>query len=132
MEECDEYPAATAALMRIDRKQQRITNQVLLAELFLTGFKLNLNHQASLDSHQWILNVVTDPGNVHSICVRHDVDAIVWQPQLPLEKRDEAGDGVDFDWNCKHIATFPALGYVQASKERKKFTLSSPGGEFKS
>jgi hypothetical protein len=29
-------------------------------------------------------------------------------------------------WNCHHIGTLQALGYIQASKEQRKFTVCSP------
>jgi len=50
-------------------------------------------------------------------CLRHDVDALVWQPSTNKEKTDNY-------WN--HIGTFDALGYVQASKEDRKFSTCSP------
>lgn len=45
-------------------------------------------------------------------CVRHDVDALLWQPK-------EISSAAEFP--CQHIGTLNALGYVQASKTDKKF-----------
>lgn len=51
------------------------------------------------------------------MCLRHDVDGLLWQPDSKLEK------GVA-PW--KHTATFNAFGYVQASKQTRKFTTCPP------
>lgn len=48
-------------------------------------------------------------------CLRHDVDALLWQPH---------SDQPENMW--EHIATFNALGYVQASKQDKKFMVCAP------
>lgn len=54
------------------------------------------------------------------MCVRHDVDGLVWQPPV--------FDKLNFDaWKLEHIGTFSALGYVQASKQQRKFTVCAPG-----
>lgn len=63
--------------------------------------------------------IFTSPGakDLHPyFAVRHDVDAVVWQP---------IGGTA---WN--HVTTFNALGYVQASKEDRKFTVSPPSLKF--
>ena len=50
-------------------------------------------------------------GRPSALCLRHDVDGLVWQPQ---------------DSSFVHVGTYPALGYVQASKEQRRFTAASP------
>lgn len=50
-----------------------------------------------------------------SICLRHDVDGLLWQPLVQ--------NGV---LKFEHIDTFDALGYVQASKSQRRFTVCSP------
>jgi hypothetical protein len=55
---------------------------------------------------------------VPAICLRHDVDGCVWQLESPQENGH---------WPCTHIGTFPAFGYVQASKQQKKFCTCAPG-----
>ncbi len=50
------------------------------------------------------------------ICVRHDVDGLVWQPLIKQEGR----------LTFEHVDTFDALGYVQASKSQRRFTVSAP------
>ncbi|XP_043481476.1 nudC domain-containing protein 1 [Leptopilina heterotoma] len=48
------------------------------------------------------------------LCFRHDHDGCIWTTK---ESDDE-------NWNLEHIWTFPALGYVEASKTNKKFCIS--------
>lgn len=47
--------------------------------------------------------------------LRHDVDGCLWQP---------TGEGENF--SLKHVGTLSAFGYVQASKQQKKFSTCSP------
>ncbi|MED6269194.1 NudC domain-containing protein 1, partial [Characodon lateralis] len=69
----------------------------------------------NLGSHQYLFTIDVDPSKMPCLCLRHDVDALVWQP-----RPDRPGDM----W--EHIATFNALGYVQASKRDKKFATCAP------
>ena len=55
----------------------------------------------------------------HYFSLRHDVDAVVWQPCSSLTPPSSPR------WS--HLATFNALGYVQASKRERRFTTCSPG-----
>lgn len=66
-----------------------------------------------LSAHQLLFTVshIIPP----TFCLRHDVDGFVWQPKV-------VDDHLDFD----HVETFSALGYVQASKTQRKFTVASP------
>ncbi|XP_014786647.1 nudC domain-containing protein 1 [Octopus bimaculoides] len=101
LEDCDAYPDTQAMLVRID------------------GVKHEITHQAHLGSHQWLFNTFTDVEKAPAVCLRHDVDGLVWQ----------LGDDDSFDlatqpW--RHVATFNAFGYVQASKQQKKFSTCPP------
>ena len=73
--------------------------------------------QVHLGSNQWLLTVRTTADRPPAVCFRHDVDGLVWQPDPDTQPRH-------CPWT--HIATFNALGYVQASKTNKKFTGSAP------
>lgn len=64
-----------------------------------------------------MFNTILTAGCLPVFCLRHDVDALVWQPASNPEAAEKY-------WN--HIATFDALGYVQASKEDKKFSTCAP------
>ncbi|KAB0400796.1 hypothetical protein E2I00_014958 [Balaenoptera physalus] len=56
-----------------------------------------------------------DPKERPCFCLRHDVDALLWQPHSSNQ---------DDMW--EHIAIFNALGYVQASKRDKNFFACAP------
>jgi hypothetical protein len=51
------------------------------------------------------------------VCLRHDVDGIVWQP---------VQSSADSSPTWQHTGTFDAFGYVQASKQQRKFTMCDP------
>ena len=59
------------------------------------------------------------------VSIRHDVDAVVWQP---VGSRGGGGGGGGTVWT--HVTTFNALGYIQASKEDRKFTVAPPSLKF--
>lgn len=69
----------------------------------------------NLGSSQYLFTVAVNPSEMPCLCIRYDVDAIVLQPH-PEEPENT--------W--EHIATFNALGYVQASKRDKKFVSCPP------
>eukprot|EP00062_Callorhinchus_milii_P017061 gi/632969046/ref/XP_007900873.1/ PREDICTED: nudC domain-containing protein 1 [Callorhinchus milii] len=96
LEECDHFPEATSNLTRFD------------------GNTLKPTHVVNLGSNQYLFTAVVDPAEMPCLCLRHDVDALLWQP---YPKHENIWD---------HIATFNALGYVQASKTEKKFSTCAP------
>lgn len=55
--------------------------------------------QINLGSNQYLFSVVVDPREMPCFCLRHDVDALLWQPH---------SDQPENMW--EHIATFNALG----------------------
>nr|XP_019606197.1 PREDICTED: nudC domain-containing protein 1 isoform X2 [Rhinolophus sinicus] len=97
LEECDIFFEESSSLSRFD------------------GSTLKTTHVVNLGSNQYLFSVIVDPKEMPCFCLRHDVDALLWQPYS--SKRDDM-------W--EHIATFNALGYVQASKRDKKFFACSP------
>ena len=60
-------------------------------------------------------------GHPGYMCLRHDVDGVVWLPHACLTNSHSR-------WS--HVSTFHALGYVQASKRDKKFTTCPPNLKF--
>uniref|UniRef100_T1J4A4 NudC domain-containing protein 1 n=1 Tax=Strigamia maritima TaxID=126957 RepID=T1J4A4_STRMM len=70
----------------------------------------------NLSGNQWLFSVTLSPDKLPAFCTRHDVDGLIWQPD----------DGSSFS----HVLTLNALGYVQASKENRKFSTCSPNGAF--
>nr|CAG4638555.1 EOG090X08S2 [Cyclestheria hislopi] len=98
-EECDAFPADETYLFRLDGETRTVT------------------HKASLGSHQVLFITQLSPNMAPALCLRHNVDGLIWQPM---------GDELESAWNCLHTATFQALGYVQASKEQRKFSVCPP------
>ncbi|CAL8293176.1 unnamed protein product [Merluccius merluccius] len=97
LEDCDGFPEDSSSLTHFDGETLKPTQVV------------------NLGSHQYLFTVDVDPSEMPCLCLRHDVDALVWQPR-PGQP--------DAMW--EHIATFNALGYVQASKRDKKFSTCAP------
>jgi len=58
------------------------------------------------------------------MCLRHDVDGIIWQPSINKPSTDPLEDDSSITW--LHVATFNAFGYVQASKQNRKFITCAP------
>jgi len=63
---------------------------------------------ASLSGNQHLMSIPVPSGSP-ALCIRSDVDGLV----LKVE-----------DGKLEHVATFPALGYVQASKQFRKFLVA--------
>ncbi|XP_010954137.1 nudC domain-containing protein 1 [Camelus dromedarius] len=97
LEECDIFFEESSSLCRFD------------------GSTLKTTHVVNLGSNQYLFSVIVDPKEMPCFCLRHDVDALLWQPRSGRQ---------DDMW--EHIATFNALGYVQASKRDKKFFACAP------
>ncbi|XP_077363659.1 nudC domain-containing protein 1 isoform X2 [Festucalex cinctus] len=103
LEDCDGYPEDTSSLMHFDGESLKATQVV------------------NLGGHQYLFTVTVDPAQMPCLCLRHDVDALLWQP-----RPDRPADM----W--EHVATFNALGYVQASKRDKKFSTCAPNFSYAS
>ncbi|XP_075817167.1 nudC domain-containing protein 1 isoform X1 [Microtus pennsylvanicus] len=101
LEECDIFFEESSSLCRFD------------------GNTLKTTHVVNLGSNQYLFSVTVDPKEMPCFCLRHDVDALLWQPHCSQQ---------DDLW--EHIATFNALGYVQASKRDKKFFACSPNSSY--
>ncbi|XP_056154660.1 nudC domain-containing protein 1 [Lampris incognitus] len=97
LEDCDGFPEDSSSLTHFDGESLKPTQVV------------------NLGSHQFLFTVDVNPSEMPCLCLRHDVDALVWQP-----RPDQPSDM----W--EHVATFNALGYVQASKRDKKFATCAP------
>jgi len=93
LEDCDDYGEEDMKLFSID---------VFSGEVIT---------QKNFAGHQWLFTHACDD-TPPLVCLRHDVDGILWKP------------GESSAW--EHIATFDAFGYVHASKQNSKFTLCSP------
>uniref|UniRef100_A0A672SWM3 NudC domain-containing protein 1 n=1 Tax=Sinocyclocheilus grahami TaxID=75366 RepID=A0A672SWM3_SINGR len=91
LEDCDMFPEDSSTLMRFD------------------GATLKPTHVVSLGSHHFLFSVRIDPSEMPAFCLRHDVEALLWQPR-PNQDNDV--------W--EHISTF------NASKRDKKFATCAP------
>ncbi|CAG9862120.1 unnamed protein product [Phyllotreta striolata] len=81
----------------------------------LCGHTNTPTHRINLGCHHVsVIGCITD-GSPPAIGIRHDVDVCLWQPRI---------DGEQF--SIKHEGTLLALGYVQASKQNRKFTACPP------
>lgn len=74
-----------------------------------------VTHKINLNSHKICLLVKSDESLPPAIALTHDVDACLWQPEI---------DNKNF--NMKHIGTLLGFGYIQASKQQRKFSVCSP------
>ncbi|XP_064393897.1 nudC domain-containing protein 1-like [Halichondria panicea] len=90
------------------------------ATLYLVSQDGALVNKASLSGRQLVFTAPSQPDHAHYFITRHDVDAIVWIPSSTTLEEPS--------WT--HVNTFNALGYVQASKENRKFTTSPPNLKF--
>ncbi|OXB80737.1 UNVERIFIED_CONTAM: hypothetical protein H355_013530 [Colinus virginianus] len=98
-----------------DTKGEFIMDSSQCAEISESLMHLTSEVLINLGSNQYLFSVVVDPKEMPCFCLRHDVDALLWQPH---------SDQPQNMW--EHIATFNALGYVQASKQDKKFMACAP------
>lgn len=70
-----------------------------------------------LGSSPPLFNCSLRPGQPRAIALRHDVDCCLWLQHL---------NPTTGDWNLLHEGTLFCFGYVQASKQQKKFMSCSP------
>lgn len=101
-------------------------NSEQLEDCDVSGVK-NLLQRCNFKTHSVTHEVMLDVNNhvIYSenhvsgqtLCLRYDHDGCVWM----IEESE------DSDWKLTHIDTFPAFGYVEASKENKKFCVAAPG-----
>lgn len=103
LEECDELPEESASIWQLDGETHGILQQV------------------DISSYQWLFCGTLTRGSAPPLCLRHDVDGVVWQPEV-------SPDDGSLAW--RHVSTFNAFGYVQASKQERKFTVNAPNFSF--
>ncbi|XP_046444071.1 nudC domain-containing protein 1-like [Daphnia pulex] len=98
LEECDDDMMDETYIFRFDGETNQFTHKAIL-------------------SGQLLFFTESAPGLAPAFCLRHDVDGLIWQPM---------GDELEQPWGCLHTAALQALGYIQASKEQRKFTVAPP------
>lgn len=70
----------------------------------------SVTHMVDLSTLPFLFSVYLQPDCTPGLCFRNSTDACVWK----------FGEGTT-GWTAKHVGTFPAFGYVQASKTQRKF-----------
>ncbi|CAG2211176.1 unnamed protein product [Mytilus edulis] len=103
LEECDAFPDDGFGLLRIDGNSHKIT------------------HKTNLGSHQWLFQSRLEIDQPPALCLRHDVDGLMIQPQNTVKESETP-------WH--HTATFNAFGYVQASKQQRRFSICAPDSSY--
>lgn len=86
----------------------------------LDGDSHEASHQAFINDNKFLFDVKLNPSQSSALCLRHDVDGIVWQPHRVSEPSP-----ANTVW-LTHEHTFLAFGYVQASKQDTKYRSCSP------
>ncbi|XP_050663633.1 nudC domain-containing protein 1 [Leptidea sinapis] len=95
LEECDAASEEDTVLVRLDATHHMVT------------------HRVPLSVHQYLFTQQLEIQQAPALCLRHDVDACIWQPYPQLVNSDS--------WPIKHHGTLMAFGYVQSSKQNRKF-----------
>lgn len=101
-EDCDDAdPISAPILQRLD-----------------TGAAHSATHRVNLNAHGVLLTVPAENSatEVPSIGLRIDVDTLIFK----------LGKKLDKPWDMWHDGTLNAFGYVQASKQQRKFTVCPP------
>ncbi|CAB3258959.1 unnamed protein product [Arctia plantaginis] len=100
LEECDAASEEDTVLVRLDAATHKVT------------------HRAPLSVHQFLFSIRIETQEVPVLALRHDVDACIWQPYAQLINSET--------WPVKHQGTLSAFGYVQSSKQNRKFVTCPP------
>lgn len=81
-----------------------------------------ITHKLNLGSNRPLFTLNQRPGTLPAIAIRSDVDALIWVPKYTIANPS--------DWTVTHEATLNAFGYVQASKQQKKYIQCSPSANY--
>jgi len=99
LEECDFGGGETCYLSSFDRQE------------------LTFHSQSSISSNHILFTMpCLETGTCPILCLRHDVDGVLWQPTQGKEFLNRP---------YKHLASLNAFGYVSASKTRRRFLSAS-------
>jgi hypothetical protein len=106
-------------------EQQFSTNSAQSEENFLMLRRLDgqthqATHKSYINENKYLFDVKISANKMSSLCLRHDVDGVLWQPH-----RVSAPAQQETVW-LTHDHSFLAFGYVQASKQEAKFRSCPP------
>lgn len=77
-----------------------------------------ITHRIPLSVNQYLFSIRIEMQETPTLALRHDVDACIWQPYAQLVNSET--------WPVKHQGTLLAFGYVQSSKQNRKFVTCPP------
>ena len=80
-------------------------------------------HTKANISYNLLFNVGLEAAKPPALCLRHDVDGLLWQPE-PVSSPAGGAGGSACPWH--HVGTLDAFGYVQASKTQRRFSSCAP------
>lgn len=111
-------------------KLNRISDRIILlpfTNLSIFAVRIDtttftVTHKLNLGSNRPLFTLNQRPGALPAIVIRSDVDALIWTPKFSPANPS--------DWSLNHEATLNAFGYVQASKQQKKYIQCSPNAEY--
>ncbi|KAG1701353.1 NudC domain-containing protein 1 [Nymphon striatum] len=83
------------------------------------GNSHSCEYRVDISGRKFLFTVKHKKDDNPTICLRHDVDGLLWQPSDKDSKLE-----------FQHISTFNALGFVQASKRDMKFLTCEPNFHF--
>jgi len=86
----------------------------------LDGDTHEVTHQAYINDNKFLFDVKLSGNKSSALCLRHDVDGVLWQPHRISEPSP-----ANTVW-LTHEHTFFAFGYVQASKQDTKYRSCAP------
>jgi len=81
-----------------------------------------ITHTIFLGSNPLLFNATLRPGFPAAFATRQGVDASIWLQKYQPSRPDE--------WGVRHEGQLHAFGYVQASKEMRKYTACCPDLEY--
>lgn len=81
-----------------------------------------ITHKLNLGSNRPLFALNQRPASLPAVVIRSDVDALIWVPRFTIADPS--------DWALTHEATLNAFGYVQASKQQKKYLQCSPNANY--
>lgn len=94
-------------------------------EIKMVRFNLaagGITHTIFMGSSPLLFNTTLRAGFPPAFATRQGVDASVWLQMYQPSRPDE--------WNVRHEGQLHAFGYVQASKEQRKYTVCCPDMEY--
>nr|CAG4642619.1 EOG090X08S2 [Evadne anonyx] len=97
-------------------------------EMILFRFDAESNqfsHKAFLGSHKLLFTTTPASNAAPAFCLRDGVDGLIWQPMADEELVENENK-----WGCRHTTALHAFGYIQASKEHRKFTVCPPNNMY--